>query len=231
MNPAPLKEFLLAHSATLAGVGDVTAALPPELSHLRRAVAIAVDRRLGAETAELLMGLQKKTGLWLKETGYRFLSIPPDSDRRTGKFVSKLYGLFSHKTAATCAGLGWVGKNGLVINEAYGPRLSWATVLTDAPLAHNRPVEKSGCGNCGLCEAYCPSGAITGRHWSVDEPYTELVRYEKCRSLKKSRRGFDERPNCGLCINICPFGRQCGPEKIYGKDEIEEELRGWTGTR
>ncbi|MHB9093589.1 MAG: hypothetical protein ACYC21_02860 [Eubacteriales bacterium] len=35
----------------------------------------------------------------------------------------------AHPPAATCAGLGWVGKNGLLVTKEYGARLGWATVL------------------------------------------------------------------------------------------------------
>ncbi len=155
----------------------------------------------------LLQKLQLRAVLWLKQKGYRYLSIPPDSDRRNGKFVSRLYGLFCHKTAATCAGLGWIGKNGLVINKTYGSKLSWATVLTNAPLETDRPIVSSLCGDCDLCVRYCPSGAIKGHQWTVDDPFNEIVCYDKCKSLKKELRGFQEKPNCGLCVTICPYSR------------------------
>jgi ferredoxin len=48
---------------------------------------------------------------------------------------------------------------------------------------------------------------VTGNTWSRRDPLKEIVRYEKCRSLKVRRRLFDEKPNCGLCITICPYSR------------------------
>ena len=102
--------------------------------------------------------------------------MPPDSDRRKDTFISKLYALFNHKMAATSAGIGWVGKNGLLISPEHGPRLSLATVLTDAPLAPDAPVEAGRCGECTLCRDHCPSGAITGAEWSRRDPFVELVR-------------------------------------------------------
>ncbi len=198
---------MLLQGATLVGVGDVTQALTSEIIHLNRAIAIAMNRGLGEDTSSKLIRLQSVAEGWLKERGFRYLSIPPDSDRRKGKFISRLYKLFPHKTAATCSGLGWVGKNGLVINRDYGSKLSWATVLTNAPLVADLPTEKSQCGNCNLCVIHCPSGAVTGREWSINEPYREIVKYEKCSTMKKSRRLLEDRPNCGLCINICPYSR------------------------
>jgi epoxyqueuosine reductase len=145
---------------------------------------------------------------FLKTRGHRTLAIPPDSDRKKGTFISKLYSLFNHKMAATSAGLGWIGKNGLLISADYGPRLSLATVLTDARLSPDAPMKHGLCGSCTLCMAYCPSHAITGAEWSRSAPFVELVRLSACRSHKATKRATDGKPNCGLCINICPYGRK-----------------------
>jgi epoxyqueuosine reductase len=207
MKAGPLRQYLRREGATLVGVGDVSGALTPEIEHLGRGIAIAVHRSLNAAAVEELMRLQRLAVGWLKARGFRALPIPPDSDRKMGTYISKLYRFVSHKTAATCSGLGWIGKNGLLINRQYGSKLTWATVLTDAPFEADRPVTKSECGDCELCVKHCPSGAIRGRLWSAGEPMRELVTYEKCRSLKKSRLALDGKPNCGLCSTICPYSR------------------------
>src|SRR5574342_648152 len=161
-----LRNELLSHGATVVGIAGLRGYLSGEIAHLERAVSIGVDRRLNEDTLSLLMKLQKRAVRYLKSRGFRTLAIPPDSDRRKGTFISRLYSLFNHKMAATSAGLGWVGKNGLLINPDHGPRLSLATVLTDAPITPDRPVEASGCGDCTLCIDHCPSKAITGAAWS-----------------------------------------------------------------
>jgi epoxyqueuosine reductase QueG len=202
-----LKEYLIRKGATLVGVGDVTQALSRELIHLNKGISLAINRGLTRDTNDLLAGLQKSTEEWLKKHGCRSLSIPPDSDRKKDKLIASLYRLVSHKTTATCSGLGWIGKNGLIINKFYGSKLSWATVLTDAPLAMDSPITESQCGDCDLCVKHCPSGAVTGSNWSRENPLQEIVRYDQCRSLKGRRRHFTGKPNCGLCITICPFSR------------------------
>jgi len=203
-----LKQFLLDEGATLVGVGDVTPALSREIAHLGRGVAIAINRSLTRETVGLLIRLQALAEGWIKANGYRSLSIPPDSDRRNDKLITKLYKLFCHKTAATCSGLGWVGKNGLLINRQYGSKLCWATVLTDAPLPVDEPTGRSECGDCDLCVKHCPSGAIKGEHWSLNDPLRELVRYDKCRALKVGKTALASKPNCGFCITVCPYSRR-----------------------
>ncbi len=203
-----LRRDLLGMGAAVVGFAELGGYLSGELGHLCRAVSIGVDRRLNEDTLSLLMKLQKRAIRLLKSRGYRTLAIPPDSDRKKGTFVSKLYSLFNHKMAATSAGLGWIGKNGLLISLEYGPRLSLATVLTDAPLDPDEPMETSLCGSCTICMDYCPSRAITGSEWSRSNPFMELVKPGACRSHKATKRPTEGKPNCGLCINICPYGRR-----------------------
>jgi epoxyqueuosine reductase len=203
-----LRKELLDHGATVVGFGGLRGHLSGDIAHLDTAVSIGVDRRLNEDTVNLLMRLQKRTVRFLKSRNYRTLAIPPDSDRKKGTFISKLYSLFNHKMAATSAGLGWIGKNGLLISQDHGPRLSLATVLTDAPLDADAPMEYSLCGDCVLCMTYCPSRAITGSEWSRSAPFVELVRLDVCRSHKEAKRATNGKPNCGLCINICPYGRE-----------------------
>ncbi len=212
-----LRHELLGLGARVVGVAGLRGHMSGELAHLDVAVSIGLDRRLNEDTLSHLMKLQKRAVRFLKTRGHRTLAIPPDSDRIKGTFISKLYSLFNHKMAATTAGLGWIGKNGLLISPDYGPRLSLVTVLTDAPLEPDRPMEHSLCGDCTLCVQYCPSQAITGAEWSRSSPFVELVRLDACRSHKETKRLTEGKPNCGLCINICPYGRQetnaeCGME-------------------
>lgn len=203
-----LKRYLLKEGAAVVGYAVVGEALSEDIAHLERAVSIGVDRRLNEDTVDLLGALRTKAERFLRVGGWKFLSIPADSDRVNDTFVSKLYGLFSHKVAATCAGLGWVGRNGLLISPEFGPRLSLATVLTDAPLKADEPIVQCLCEECFLCVEHCPSGAISGEDWSRENPFPGLIEHGKCMSYKENTKSLNGRPNCGLCINICPYGRK-----------------------
>ena len=203
-----LRKELMRSGAAVVGVAWVKDSLQEEIAHLERAVSIGVDRNLNEDTVRLLLALQKKVVKILRKSGFRYLCIPPDSDRIKNTFVSKLYPLFTHKMAATSAGIGWIGKNGLLINPDFGPRLSLATVLTDAPLRTDEPIKNSLCGACGLCREFCPSDAITGEEWSRSEPFCELIQLDRCAAHKKKIKALHGKPNCGLCISICPFGRR-----------------------
>ena len=211
------RELMLSGAVTV-GFADVKCVLKPEIAYLEKAISIGVDRNLNEDSVRLLISLEKRAVSILKSAGHRYLCIPPDSDRINNTFVSKLYPLISHKAAATSAGLGWVGKNGLLISPEYGPRLSLATVLTDAPFATGIPVEFSMCGDCNLCKEFCPSGAITGWEWSRLDPYVKLISADRCGPHKKKSRALNGKPNCGLCVNICPYGR-----KDYKNSVAQEE--------
>jgi epoxyqueuosine reductase QueG len=212
--------------ADTVGFADVGDILTPQIAHLTRAVSIGVCKNLNENTVRVLADLKKIAVRILKDEGYRYLSIPADSDRIKNRFIAKLYPLFTHKIAATSAGIGWIGRNGLLINPVHGPRLSLATVLTDAPLKPDRPISKSMCGDCRLCIEHCPSAALTGNDWSRNRPYVELVILKSCKNHKKGSRALEGKPNCGLCISICPYGR-----KHYNlKDSRNQEIKGIRGT-
>jgi len=209
-----IRDELLEGGATVVGYACLGSYLHDDISHLEMAISIGVGKNLNEGTLALLGELQRKVSRILRENGYRFLCIPPDSDRVKNTFVSKLYPFFAHKIAATSSGIGWIGKNGLLISREFGPRLSLATVLTDAPLDADTPIELSECGDCSLCVKHCPSGAITGEIWSRHEPYVKLINTVKCNSHKKNTKGLSDKPNCGLCMNICPYGRRVIKESV-----------------
>jgi len=216
-----IRQLLRREGAAVVGFADVGQAIDGDISHLPRAVSIGVNGNLRESNLELLRHLQRILSDLLRRRGYRFFCIPPDSDRITDTFISRLYPLFTHKIAATCAGLGWIGRNGLLISPSYGPRLALATVLTDAPLVADSPIESCLCSECNLCVEHCPSAAITGETWSRDNPFPDLVRIDRCSAYKDRTRLLNGKPNCGLCISICPYGRATTDFKT----ELSEDRR------
>lgn len=217
-----LKGLILDAGATLAGIGDVSEGLAWELRHLSMAVSIAVRHypveiikrpRVVAYSNQLeatdrkLEQIQKTVVAVLRGHGYKTLAIPPDSLRPDNRFIARLYPLFPHKTAATCSGLGWIGKSGLLVNERYGPRMSWATVLTNAPLeASARPIYAGRCGECANCVKICPVEAISDREWTRGKIHNS-VDYSLCRQHLERNRVLFGKAICGLCIIVCSKGR------------------------
>jgi epoxyqueuosine reductase QueG len=116
------------------------------------------------------------------------------------------YGLFSHKLAAHLAGLGWIGKSCLLVTPQVGPRVRWATVLTDAPLETGRPMGER-CGSCRACVDACPAGAFTGRSFREDEPREARFDVHKCYAYQRIDRAHLDSILCGVCLYVCPYGR------------------------
>lgn len=225
-----LKQQVLDFGASLVGVADVglMEGLPTEPSGLldpyRRAIAIAVALPAPVfETIEdaptpiysaayqssnrVLDEIALKTANQLQSEGYLALPVPAAQilDRQ------QWYGAISHKAVARLAGLGWQGKNLLVINRTYGSRIRLVSVLTDAPLEPDGPVENL-CGKCRLCVDACPVDAI--RNVNTDSHYEsreQALDFERC--MKQVTEEYASLPNigfpmCGICIKVCPFGRR-----------------------
>jgi len=84
-------------------------------------------------------------------------------------------GDFPHKTAATRAGLGWVGRNCQLITHRFGPWIRLGTVFTDIELPCAPPVERSFCGRCIRCVEACPAKALKGNAWYPRVPREEIL--------------------------------------------------------
>lgn len=113
------------------------------------------------------------------------------------------------KGLAARAGIGWIGKNSLLINERYGSFLLLGEIVTDIEFIPDRSIE-SKCGDCSLCIDGCPSRAITA-------PYELDAR--RCISywttMAKSRDSceissiIDEGAyGCDACQELCPFNKR-----------------------
>jgi ferredoxin len=110
------------------------------------------------------------------------------------------------KAGARFAGLGWIGKNRLLITKDYGPRVCPGLLLTDAPFERAAKVRKllDGCGNCTRCVQICPSQAFSA------DPFTESdtmggFNTGRCAEVRGiiNPTGWGA---CSLCVQACPFG-------------------------
>ena len=119
---------------------------------------------------------------------------------------------FSFKYAATRAGIGWIGRNDVVITERYGPRVRLSAVLIDAPLACGRPITESRCPeDCRKCVDICPCKALKGVKWDAGKLRAEIIDFHRCNRMRSAfipRLG--RKSACGLCLAACPFGMKHG---------------------
>lgn len=155
--------------------------------------------------------LRKLEGV-LTEEAVKY-NIPPVAQQNE----EELEAVFSFKYAAVNAGLGWIGKNDVLITERYGPRVRLSAVLIDAPFTYGSRIVESRCPEgCMKCVDICPHKALTGRTWDIRRLRSELIDYHLC---NRKRSGYIEKHgrknSCGLCMVVCPFGK-----KDYEKGEV-----------
>ncbi len=116
-------------------------------------------------------------------------------------------GPFPHKTAATAAGLGWIGKTALFVSPEFGPAVRLATVFTDLDLPAGEPVTEGRCGDCTDCVDACPAGCGRDVDWRAGMPRDELFDASACRHHMTQYTGVEPQI-CGICIAACPLSRR-----------------------
>jgi epoxyqueuosine reductase QueG len=117
-----------------------------------------------------------------------------------------LGGLTLYPPLAQMAGIGWIGKHGLLITPEFGPRVRLAAVYTNIenlPFSEANPHEwiEEYCEKCGLCMKMCPADAIY-QNPKVDENGHEThIQTNLCFEY------FAENYGCSVCIKVCPFSK------------------------
>lgn len=86
-----------------------------------------------------------------------------------------------HKTIATLSGIGWIGKNNLLVTPEYGSALCIGVVLTDTPLnTTQQKIIESKCGKCKNCINVCQENALKDTIWRKGMSRKEMIHVEKC---------------------------------------------------
>jgi epoxyqueuosine reductase QueG len=136
--------------------------------------------------------------------GYRALPVPAsqmmDWDR--------LLGHLSHRELGALAGIGWRGRNNLLVHPEFGSRVRYTSILTDAPLP-DRGIDldaAAGCGDCRACVGACPAGAIKmdPLAFDLDRCAAQVRRFSKSEKLNALI--------CGICVKACGGASAPGAE-------------------
>ncbi len=214
-----LKELLYNEGASLVGFGDISA-----LNHdgFTSCAALAVKIPAGVIAGigsgptrdyfdqyhalnKKLDSLAELAAGYLTERGCKALAQTTTTVAESPGYSTPV----PHKTCATRAGLGWIGRSALLVTKEYGPAVRLSSVLTDAEFDRAaEPVNASLCGGCTACTAACPGGAITGALWDVGTYREELVDVNACRRAARALAAEligEKITLCGKCIEVCPY--------------------------
>jgi epoxyqueuosine reductase QueG len=213
-----LSAVLRAQGASLVGFADVEPlpeaarqGLPVGVSIAMALAPAVVDEIITGPTPEYyqlyldvnakLTAVAEAGAAWLRERGYRAVAVPSTQTVPVDLAPVEV----PHKTVATRAGLGWVGKCALLVTEPYGSAVRLASILTDAPLPVAEPVEASRCGECSLCVRACPGNTSRNATWQPGMARDDIFDAHACLATLMRFREERQLPLCGICIAACPW--------------------------
>lgn len=139
----------------------------------------------------------------IKDRGFQ--SKPLAASVRTDTVNIK--GEFPQKTAATRAGVGWIGRHCQLITRPFGSWVRLGTVFTDIELPCGPTIERNFCGRCMRCVEACPAKALKGNKWYPGLPREEILDVLACDQWKKEcYYQYHKGHICGICSAVCPYG-------------------------
>lgn len=166
-------------------------------------VAVGKDYHL------VLKNKLKNVGRYLKKEGFKY-EIFVDNNP------------LDEKALAYNCGLGFFGKNNLLINPEYGSYFNIGIILTDAVIESDNIIKES-CENCNLCIKNCPSGALNNKG---------ILSSQKCLSYLTQKSKLDNINTdnfnnciygCDKCMSVCPYNKNIEYSNYNGID-IDEFL-------
>lgn len=126
------------------------------------------------------------------------------------------------------SGLGWIGKNGNLINKQSGSFFFIATLITDLELEYDDPLAKDYCGSCSKCIDACPTDAILpGKVIDGSKCISYFTIELKDQLIPEHMKGkFDNWMfGCDVCQDVCPWNRFSKPNTEQALAPVHEILQ------
>lgn len=120
------------------------------------------------------------------------------------------------KSWAVKSGLGWIGKNSLLINKKFGSFVFVGEIILDLDLNPDNPLAKEYCGQCSACLDSCPTKAIISPY-IVDSQ--RCISYHTIETKEDIPQEIVEKLEgkiygCDICQDVCPWNSKASPHQI-----------------
>ena len=114
---------------------------------------------------------------------------------------------------ATRAGIGWIGKNSMLISKKNGSYFFIGELITDLELEYDQPMGGDYCGDCSRCIDACPTGAIMDLKVVDANKCISYLTIENKGEIPESFKGQYEKWifGCDICQQVCPWNRFSTP--------------------
>lgn len=225
-NHLPLKadpKTLLPSAESIIVVGLIYNQPSPEVPGYPRIARYA----LGRDYHKVLRGKLKAMQAWLNQ---RY----PESEHRACVDSAPIM----ERDFAQLAGLGWFGKNTMLINSQRGSWFFLGLLLTSVSFATDQPAI-GGCGTCRACIDACPTGAIVHRdeRWQVEAgrciSYLTIEHEGEIEpELARQMGGWTF--GCDVCQDVCPFNRERESQPLRATATSEQDFltrKAWPSLR
>jgi len=199
-----------AKSVIVIGVRGYAAPAPPDTEPRGRVAAIAVGEDYHKTAKALLLELVERLG---DSNEYRIFADAGHLDERA---------------LAVRAGLGFIGKNGMVISKKFGSSFHIGYMLTDArqgdgsSVLQKRKIEEPSpclaCGDCRRCVDACPGGALGDAGFNYRKCVSYLTQKKKPPTAEEAAVMGKWLYGCDICRDVCPFNthaERCAAEEAY----------------
>ncbi|MBP1646026.1 MAG: queG [Bacteroidetes bacterium] len=109
------------------------------------------------------------------------------------------------KVIAKEAGLGWIGKNSLLINKTFGSKILIGEIITDFSTDYNNEIEKDLCKDCNNCINSCPNKSIQKDCIINSNLCNSYQTIENKNNIAENINLYNHIFGCDICLNSCPW--------------------------